>query len=379
MPDPRAPKAAAPGQAQYRKGPGAPWWLLAPLLLGLLVGCGDAEPPATAIPRSDELVILGFADDMPQVLLEAFAREQGIRVRYVGYQSPEEAAEQIRAGAEVDLVVVENQLIPALATAGLLAEIDWGQVPHAKNIARAFRDLAIDPGNRFTVPGAYGTTGLLVRADLVGEAVTGWGDLWDPRLAGRIGLRVQPREVIGLTLASLGHDASSEDPRALAAAAERLLALRGAVSLVDYEASEAAPRLLSGEVAILHGYAEDYRLAREANPAVAYVLPREGTILWEESYVIPARSRRQDAAHAFLDFLLRGDIAALDVNESGYPQANDAAPPFIAPHIRNDPVVFPPQEHLRKAHHIRPLSAEGERRYAELWARFLAADTEEAP
>jgi spermidine/putrescine transport system substrate-binding protein len=316
---------------------------------------------------------------MPQSVLDAFTRELGVKVSHVGYQSPEEAADNIRAGGAYDIVVLENQLIPALAKDGLLAAIDYANVPNFRNISAGFRDLAIDPGNRHSVPCAYGTTGLLVRTDLVGRTPTRWADLWDPQYAGRIGLRPAPREIIGLTLASLGHPFNSESPQELDAALERLLALRPSVVMLDVEASDAVPRLLAGEIAVLHGYAEDYQVAREAEPAVAYVLPQEGTALWGDSYAIPAYSPHRRTAEALLNFLLRPDIAAQEINEKKYAHVNDAALPLVDAEIRDDPVIFPTDQDLRRGHIILPLSPEGEQRYAELWARFTAANAGAAP
>ncbi len=352
------------------------WQLLlcACLTMGLLTACGDSEPPATPAPPplASELVFYGFAEDIPQSILDAFTREFGVKIHYLSYQSPEESDENIRAGKTYDVAVIENQLISPLVKDGLLAEIDFAKVPNFKNISANFRDLAIDPGNRHSVPCSYGTTGLLLRTDLVGNTPSRWADLWDPQYAGKIGLRAQPREIIGLTLLSLGYAFNSENPQELDAVLERLQELKPSMVMLDIEASDAVPKLLSGEIAILHGYAEDYQVAHEASPAVAYVLPQEGTALWGDSYAISAQSPRKHTAEVFLNFLLRPDVEAQVVNEKKYASVNDAALPLIQPEIRNDPVIFPPNQDLQNGHIILPLSPEGEKLYADLWARFTA-------
>ena len=115
-------------------------------------------------------------------------------------------------------------------------------------------------------------------------------------------------------------------------------------------------------------------MAREANPAVTYILPQEGTALWGDSYVIPANSPSKQTAELFINFLLRPEIAAQEINDKKYARPNEAAQPLIHPEIRNDPVIFPSSRDLQNGHIILPLSPEGKKRYAELWARFLAAD-----
>jgi len=352
-------------------------WLAGIILaLGLLQGCRDTEPPAkpSSPTLAKELVFSALAEDMPQSILDAFTGEFGVKIRYLPFQSPEEADNIIRSGQRCDVVLIENQLIPPLVNDGLLAEIDFAQIPNFKYISANFRDLALDPGNRHSVPGSYGTTGLVVRTDLVGAGLNRWADLWKPRYAGKIGLRAQPREIIGMTLMSLGYAFGSENPRELAAVLQRLLELKPAIVLLDIEADDAVHKLLSGEIAILHGYAEDFQEARAGNPAVAYVLPKEGTALWGESYAIAAGSPEKSMAGLLINFLLRPEITARIIEEKKYAHPNDAALPLIKPEIRNDPVIFPPNRDLASGAIILPLSPEGKKRYAALWAQFLTAN-----
>ncbi|MBK8418450.1 extracellular solute-binding protein [Candidatus Villigracilis saccharophilus] len=111
---------------------------------------------------------------------------------------------------------MESRFIPQLTKENLLAELDQRNLDNSKNLSANFRELAYDPGNHYSIPNTWGTTGLVVRSDLVAEPVTRWADLWDPRYAGQVGLWMgQPREVISLTLKSLGYSANSEDPAEL--------------------------------------------------------------------------------------------------------------------------------------------------------------------
>lgn len=338
-----------------------------------LIGCDSSKTPEPKPPLlAKELVFSSWAEYVPPAMLDAFEREFGVKVTLVTYQSPEEAVENIRVGKAYDVVVVDSDYIPALVAENRLAEIDFRQVPNFKNISANFRDLATDPGNRHTVPLNYGTTGLLVRTDLIGHAVTRWADLWNPRYSGRIGLRAQPREVIAFTLLSLGYSLNSENPRELDATLQRLLELKRSAILLPPEAESAVPRLLSGELVILHGWPENYMLARQTNPAVVYLYPQEGTALWTDNYVIPTNSARKQTAEALINFLLRPEIGAQLVNYSRIATANEAALPLIQQEIRDDPVIFPSVDLLRKSHFYAPLSPEGERLYADVWAWFMA-------
>lgn len=374
LPSPRS-EARSPAGAAARLG----GWLGLALTV-LTVGCGQAPPPGSggvSAPTA-ELVFYDWAEDIPQRVLDEFTRETGVRVLYLTYEGPEEAYANLRAGRTYDLAVVESRMVPTLAREGLLAELDHAMLPNLRNLAANFRDLAYDPGNRYSIPFNWGTTGLVYRSDLVAEPVRRWADLWDPRYAGRVGLWLEmPREVIAIALKALGHAANSEDPAQLEAALVRLLALKPHVlRLEDFDPVVNAGVLASGEAVLAMGFAGDALAGRERHPAIVYVLPEEGVLLWGDNFVIPAKGSNRRAAHALLDFLLRPEIAARIANENRYAVANEAALPLIDPEVRTDPLVFPPAQDLLNGEPILPLSPAGEELYAEIWARFNRSDGE---
>ncbi len=342
----------------------------------LMAGCASNTPSSpTPVPVAKELVFYDWEDDMPQSVLDAFTQEYGVKVIYRVYESQEEAIEQMKAGQSYDVVVMESRFVPTLVEAGLLAELDQKNLPNLRNLSANFRELAYDPGNHYSVPYNWGTTGLVVRSDLVNEPVTGWADLWDARYAGRVGLWMGPRrEVISLTLKSMGYSANSEDPAELGAALGRLLELKPHVlTLEDFSLYTSSDLLESGKVVIAMGYAVDVLEGRQLNPSIAYVLPSEGALLWNDTFIIPANSPSKYTAELFLNFLMRGDINAKIANENLYATPNEAAFPFIEPDILNNPVIFPSNEDLINAELILPLTPEGQQLYDEIWGRFISA------
>lgn len=371
--------------------PFSPFKLLTPLLRHSLLlsfllifttipftACYTASPPPpvpTPPKLADELIFYNWEGDMPLSVLDAFTKEYGVKVKYLVYESQEEAIDNMRAGQVYDVVTMESRFMGLLARKNLLAEIDYRHVPNFKNISANFRDLAYDPDNKYSIPYNWGFTGLVIRSDLVVEPVTHWADLWDPRYAGRVGLwRGQPREVLALSLKSLGYSANSENPAELAAALNKLLALKPHLRfLEDYDPVNVGPALASGEIVIAMGYASDVLAGRELNPAVTYVLPHEGALLWGDNFVIPANSPHQYTAEIFLNFLQRPEINAQIANENLYATPNEAAYPLIDPKLLNNPLVFPANEDLKKAEIILPLSPAGQKLYDQTWQRFLDA------
>ncbi len=353
-------------------------WVIAWMLLTLsgLVACGSSvlsvTPTPTITSLAEELDYYGWESDMPQSVLDAFTREYGVKVNYLTYEAPEQAIENMKAGHVYDVVTIESRLIPLLADADLLAEIDHRNVTNLKNISANFRELAYDPDNRYSVPYNWGTIGLIMRTDLTQSPIERWADLWDERYAGKVGLWGNlPREMIGLTLKSLGYSANSENPAELEAALAKLLLLKPNLRfLEDFDLWFAAPALASAEVAIATGWSGDMAASREMGLQVEYVLPEEGALLWNDAFVIPANSPNRHTAELFLNFLMRPDINAQIANENHYATPNEAAHPLIDPAILNDPVIFPSNESLENAELILPLSPAGQKLYDDIWTRF---------
>ncbi|MSP12224.1 MAG: spermidine/putrescine ABC transporter substrate-binding protein [Chloroflexi bacterium] len=354
--------------------------ILVLVLFAVYRGVDSTKTPIVtpaAPPLAAELVLYDWKENMPQAVLDAFTQEYGVKVNYLTYEAQPEAIDNMRAGQTYDVVVIDSRFIPMLAKAGLLAALHKNNIPNLRNISANFRELAYDPDNRYSVPYNWGTTGLVVRSDLVAEPVTRWADLWDSRYAGRTGIWAgQDREMIGLTLKSLGYSANSMKPGELERALQRLLELkRDVVFLGDYDPASSADVLASGGVVIAMGYASDLLLGREKNPAITYVLPQEGALMWNDTFVILANSRNQYTAELFLNFLMRPDINAQIANENHYATPNEAALPFIDPAILNNPVIFPPNDSLVKAELILPLDEAGQKLYADIWRRFTGSST----
>ena len=353
--------------------------LLSLLTMTLITACISPTPPPaltpTANPLAQEIIFYSWAEDVRQSALDMFTEEYGVKVKYIGYESQEEAIANIRAGQIYDVVLIESRFIPQLTKENLLAELDQRNLSNSKNLSPNFRDLAYDPGSRYSIPNSWGTTGLVVRSDLVAEPVTRWVDLWDPRYAGKVGLWMdEPREVISLTLKSLGYSANSEDPAELEEALTRLLELKpNTIALEDSNFATQNGTLANGQVVISMGYAGNAYEASENNLAVNYVLPQDGALLWNDTLVIPANSSNKFTAELFLNFLMRADINAIVVNENIFPTPNEAAYEFIDPEILKNPLIYPPNEDLVNAELILPLSTQGLQLYDEIWERFSTA------
>lgn len=176
-----------------------------------------------------------------------------------------------------------------------------------------------------------------------------------------------------MALKALGYPFHSEDPAELELALRHLLELKPSLRFVGVETEEALAPLLNGEIALMVGWNGDALTARQTNPAVTYVLPKEGAIAWVDNFVIAADSPHHHTGELFIDFVLRPEISAQIVEAYYYPSTNEAAYQFVDPALATDQLVFPSAEDIAKLDFYGSLSADGEKLYAAQWQHFLEA------
>lgn len=345
--------------------------------LFFFAGCQPAKAQKPELAK--EIIFYDWEGDMPQSVLDAFTKEYGVKVNYVTFESMEDAVQSIEEGKVFDVVNMETKFIPSLIQADLLTKFDRTILTNFKNISPDFRDLTFDPENQYSIPNSWGASGILVQSDQVNQPITHWRDLWRPDLAGKVAVyRGEQRDVIGLTLRSLGYSANSEDPVELQKAEDQLMALRPNVLFSeDYDPVSVAPLFISGRVVAALGFAYDFHSMNKENPSIQFVYPDDGALLWNDNYVVPAKSSNQFTAQVFINFLIRPEIAAMAVNELFYAKPIEGAKLLVNPDIRDDPVVYPSEENLKNAEIILPISELAEKRYAEIWAKFTQSN--EAP
>ena len=233
--------------------------------------------------------------------------------------------------------------VPAQA---LLAELDHRNMPNFKNVSANFRGLVFDPGNRYSIPFHGGTSGLLVRTDLVREPVEHWVDPWNSKVGGRAAGWPIQHSLVPIALMADGHAPDSVDPDDLREAAARPGWLKDHAILVANEEATIIPFLVSGQAVAAHGWACDAEPAARQSAPIACVHPNEGTIIWQDPFVVPASSLNQPGAERCLDFMLRRAISARTIEESRYATVNEAALDLMDPAARDNPSIYPPSPDL---------------------------------
>ncbi|AFV76297.1 spermidine/putrescine ABC transporter substrate-binding protein [Thermus oshimai] len=329
------------------------WILLALLLVGVGYLFLRPKPPQTA----GTLYFLNWADYIPEELVQKFEAETGAKVVLDTFESPEAMLAKLKAGAdrEFSLVVAPDYYVLQMAREDLLAPLDKGRLKNLAHLDPFFQDPPYDPGLQYSVPYLWGTTGLAYREDLVTGPVDSYAVFFDPEKAvGPFLLLDEMRETVGAALKYLGYSVNATDPKALEEAKALLLSAK-ARSVGFAGGIEALNRLLAGDAAVTLAYSGDVLQARQEDARLRYAIPKEGGTLWTDAMVVLKRGPAQDLAYRFIDFLLEPENAAALAEYTRYATPVAAAIPLLPEEMRQDPVVFPPEEVRSKLEYLKDL------------------------
>ena len=316
-----------------------------------------------------------WSDYVDPELIEEFERAYGVSVAIDYYDTNEAMIAKLQAGGtgQYDLVVASDYAVEALRADGLLEPLAHDLLPNLANVAPRFRAAPFDSGNRYSATYQWGTSGLGVRTDLIGggEIKESWALVFDPDAAvGPFAMLNDPRETIGAALIYLGHSPNSTDPAQLTEAERLLLAQRS--RLLTYAPFASARDLLaSGDAVVTHNYSGDVLMVADEVPAVRYLIPREGSVVWTDNLAVPRGAPSARLAHAFINFILDGDVGARLSNFTQYASPNEAALARIAPELRADPAIYPDSAVMARLEFLQDLGG-ARAAYDRIWTRLRA-------
>jgi len=322
---------------------------------------------------SSTLTLLTWPDYVDPLTLKGFEKEFGVKVRLEIVPSAVELIERMQAeDLGVDVLVPPDYAVRELSVQGRLLNLDHSKLSNLEHLeSRFYHGRAHDPEGRVSIIKDWGTTGFMYRTDMIYENLGSWADFWRlaEKLSGCVTVLDSPGEVIGAALKMRGHSYNASSPDLLAGAREDLLNLKP--HLLAFETNY-KPLITSGKACLSLGWNGDAAALVAQNIPVRYVIPSEGSQIWEDDWTIAVDAPNPDLAHAFLNYVLRPEVAAQEARYTRYATGNHSAMALLDEEMRNDPSTYPPQELLTKLEPGMPIDAEGQKRRAELWMEIRA-------
>jgi putrescine transport system substrate-binding protein len=361
----------------------------------VLAGCGrKAEGPAeagegagAAAGEEPVLNVYNWSDYIDPAVIEQFTAETGIKVNYDVFDSNEVLETKLLTGnSGYDVVVPSAYFLERQVQAGVFRKLDKSQLPNLANMDPDLqqRVAAHDPGNEHAVIYMWGTTGIgydagKIEAIMPDAPVNSWSLIFDPEIVSRfkdcgVSVLEDPTDIVGTVLLWLGRNPNSESQEDLDAAEAALLAIRPYIRKIS--SAQVIEDLANGEVCIAVGYSGDVLQAQsraeETGQAVdiRYSIPAEGALLWFDTLAIPADAAHPRNAHAFINFLMKPEVAAANSNFVYYANANAAATALVEEDLRNNPGVYPTPEVKARLQPNLTKSADFTRLLNRAWTRF---------
>jgi spermidine/putrescine transport system substrate-binding protein len=330
---------------------------------------------ASGSAMADKIVISNWDGYMPKDLPEKFKAATGIDVEVAVHATNEEIMGKVTAsgGQGYDVLFVSSPFAEALNKLGLTAAIDHAKVPNFANLYPEANALKHDPGNMFSVPYAWGTTGICYRSDVVKGEVTSWNDLLKPAddLKGKITMLSTDRWLMAAAELALGMSVNETDPAKLEQVKAQLIETKK--SLLAYDDTTFYSKLVSGEASLVHAWDGWCNYGIAENAAIKYVIPKEGTDLWVDTMVITKAAQNPDGAHKLIDFILNAENGKWVVENIMYKTPNKAGMDALdkAMFEKFPNMAIPPAD-LLKSEQLRDLG-DGMKAFSKTVTEILAA------
>lgn len=322
-----------------------------------------------SVSGDNQVIVYNWGEYLDPEVITMFEEETGISVVYEEYETNEIMYPKVQSGAiAYDVVCPSDYMIQRMIENDLLAEINFDHIPNIKNIGTQYMEQSrqFDAENKYSVPYCWGTVGILYNKKMVEEPIDSWSVLWDETYKDNILMQDSVRDAFAVALKYLGYSLNSTDLDELEAAKALLIEQKPLVQA--YVIDQVRDKMIGNEAAIGVIYSGEAIYTQLENPDLEYVIPKEGSNVWIDSWVIPKNAKHKENAEAFINFLCRPDIAKMNFDYITYSTPNIEARKLIEdPAIRNSTIAFPDASELERCETFQFLGDENDVLYNELW------------
>jgi len=327
--------------------------------------------PLFAFAQSNVVNVYAWTGEIPDNVIKEFEHESGIKVNFSTYESNEIMFAKLRATAHAgyDIVMPSSYFVDRMRRLNMLETLDKSKLSNWKNLNPAFLHPIYDPQTETSVPFIWGITGIFVNKNAYQpNSIKKWTDLWDPRFVNQLMLLDDSREVFSMALLSLVYSANDTNPDHIKQAYLKLKALMQNVKV--FSTDTVVSILIDEDANAGMAWNGDAFKASQENPNIQFIFPQDGFVIWVDNFSIPKDAPHKDAAYAFINFILRPDIAKEVALGTSFPITNLAGEKLLPPEIRNNATIYPSQEVLKHGQFQIDLGEETLDIYEKYWEQL---------
>jgi spermidine/putrescine transport system substrate-binding protein len=324
-----------------------------------MAGTAAAGLSVTALPKmswsADEEPELNFYNWDTYIgpdTLDNFEDRTGIAVQMDLYANNSELFAKLKDGNPgYDVIVPGNDWLERMVAADMIEPLDHSRIPNFKHLAPRFQDAEFDPGRKHSMPYMWGTIGIGYRKSRVDGVPDSWKWIFDSdKYSGRIALLRDCRFYMAAALKYLGHSLNTTDMAKIKEA--EALVLKQKPHLLTFAPDTGQRLLIEGAVDLTMEWSGDIAQVKAEDPDLDYVVPKEGSIIWQDTLAIPKDAPHPDNAHRFINYILNPKVNASVAEFIRYATPNEGAKEFLPADYLNSPITYPPESALDASEHI---------------------------
>ncbi|PJI07505.1 MULTISPECIES: ABC transporter substrate-binding protein [Clostridium] len=296
------------------------------------------------------LNVFNWGEYIDKDIIKDFTAKTGIKVNYETFSTNEEMYEKVKSGTSTyDLICPSDYMIDRMIKEKLVQPIDFKNLSNYSNIDSKYKNLSYDPSNKYSVPYMWGTIGIIYDKTQIKDKIDSWNDLWDAKYKGKVYMSDDMRNSLGISLKRLGYSMNSKNASEINKAANELIKQKEEINPV-YVGDEIKDDMRNGEKPIGVIYSGDAAVLMNENPnKYEYVIPKEGTNIWFDSWVIPKNAKNKEAAEKFLNYLLDAKVNKKNVDYIGYGTPNKKTFNILTDKVKNNKASYPDESSLKNS------------------------------
>jgi spermidine/putrescine transport system substrate-binding protein len=320
---------------------------------------------------------------MDKKVLKSFDKRYGGHVKYVedindNFEFFGKVRQQLQAKRAIgrDIVVLTDYMAARWVRDGFVTAIDKSNVPNAKNLVSNLQTIGYDPKRSFTLPFQSGAIGIGYDPRRTGRKLHSIKDFFDPKFKGRVTFLSEPYDSAGMVMLMQGVDSTHANLDQIMAAIDKIEEAQKAGQIRRFTGNDYTTDLTKGNIDLAMAYSGDITGLQADNPHLEFVYPDEGSMIFTDNMMIPAKAAHPYAAETMMNYLYEPDIAAKLAAYITYISPVQGAADAIRktdPKLADSSLIFPSDAIRRKFHPYPSLSPADERAMEERMAQVTGA------
>jgi len=244
-------------------------------------------------------------------LIEKFAKENNCKITTDSYNVPEDVYKTMTDLARVkkyDVVMSVDEWARKMYEERMAVVFEKDKLPNLDNIPMTAMRGSVDPNMTYSAPNVVTYSGIAYNKNVVKDFKPSWNQFARDDLAGKIGVLMDYRQVVGFALKVNGGSFNDVSGVSIKKAANSLDSWRKNIGMfAPWLKLEAA--LKSGEMQMVVTFSGSAFNLMKEDGNIGFAIPEEGTAMNRNNFVIPRESTHKNTAYKFINFFMNSDVA----------------------------------------------------------------------